>query len=144
MVAVRAVRFAPVTIDAKFAAATRTSGGQAVSPLSGKLSTSTSVQVVRHPISGKLVICGGGKLPQPIRDQFCKFAGGPKARIVVIPTATARADHPQFLTEVLADWKGCGAGSVQLLHTRSRDEANDDAFVRPLAEATGVWLGGGT
>ena len=34
--------------------------------------------------------------------------------------------------------------SVRLLHTRSRQEANDPEFVRPLTEATGVWIGGGT
>ena len=28
-------------------------------------------------------------------------------------------------------------------HTRSRDEANDPDFCRPLEDATGVWIGGG-
>ena len=32
---------------------------------------------------------------------------------------------------------------VQLLHTRSKDQANDEAFVAPLKSATGVWFGGG-
>jgi cyanophycinase len=32
---------------------------------------------------------------------------------------------------------------VQLLHTRSREEANAPEFLRPLEEATGVWLAGG-
>ena len=32
---------------------------------------------------------------------------------------------------------------VQLLHTRSKDKANEEAFVAPLKEATAVWLGGG-
>ncbi len=102
-----------------------------------------AVQVVQHPSGGKLVICGGGKLPQQIRDQFCSLAGGSKARIVVIPTATARADHIEYLNHVLDDWRACGVGSIRLLHTRSREEANDPAFVKPLAEATGVWLTGG-
>ena len=39
---------------------------------------------------------------------------------------------------------GKGAASVRLLHTRSRDMANDPAFVQPLTEATGVWFGGGS
>ena len=30
-----------------------------------------------------------------------------------------------------------------MLHTRSREVANDPVFVHPLTEATGVWLGGG-
>ena len=33
--------------------------------------------------------------------------------------------------------------SLVLFHTRSRDEANDPEFCRPLADATGVWIGGG-
>ena len=47
----------------------------------------------------------------------------------------------------LGPWTGGawpGRASVQLLHTRSQDEANDPAFCRPLDEATGVWIGGGT
>jgi cyanophycinase len=102
-----------------------------------------AVQVVQHPSGGKLVICGGGKLPPEIRDRFCTLAGGPRARIVIIPTATARADHREYLNHLLDDWKSCGARSVRLLHTRSREKANDPAFIKPLAEATGVWLTGG-
>src|SRR3954451_25133941 len=45
----------------------------------------SEVQIVQHPSGGKLLICGGGKLPQPIRDKFCKLAGGKLAKIVVIP-----------------------------------------------------------
>jgi cyanophycinase len=101
------------------------------------------VRIVEPASGGKLVICGGGKLPQPIRERFCTLAGGPDARIVVIPTATARADHPQYLDSVLEDWKSCKVGRIQLLHTRSRDEANDPDFARPLADATGVWMTGG-
>lgn len=33
--------------------------------------------------------------------------------------------------------------SVVLLHTRSRPQANDPAFLKPLTEATGVWIAGG-
>jgi cyanophycinase len=103
----------------------------------------TSLETIRHPAGGSLVICGGGKLPGPIRDRFCTLAGGPDARIVVIPTATARADHADYLAHVLDDWRACGARSVDLLHTRSRETANTTDFVAPLAEATGVWLTGG-
>jgi cyanophycinase len=94
------------------------------------------------PPGGALVICGGGKLPEPIRDRFFALAGGPRARIVVIPTAHRMADTPAVET-VLEPWKAKGAASVQYLHTRSRDTANTAAFVQPLTDATGVWLGGG-
>src|SRR5262245_65462416 len=48
--------------------------------------------------AGALVIVGGGGLPDPIRDRFLQLAGGQKARLVVIPTASYKADHPQLLT----------------------------------------------
>jgi len=102
-----------------------------------------AIQVVEHKSGGKLMICGGGKLPPAIRDEFCKLAGGPRARIVVIPTAKIRADQPDYLAKVLAEWKDCEADSVQLLHTRSRETANDPSFLRSLTEATGVWITGG-
>ncbi len=39
-------------------------------------------------ISGALVICGGGKLPEEAARRFMKLAGGSEARLVVIPTAS--------------------------------------------------------
>lgn len=90
---------------------------------------------------GALVICGGGPLVESVRDRFLELAGGANARIVVIPTAHAFADTPRAVA-ALEPWAGRVA-SVRLLHTRSRDQADDPEFARPLAEATGVWLGGG-
>jgi cyanophycinase len=91
---------------------------------------------------GALLICGGGSLPEPIRDRFVELAGGPRARIVVIPTANQQADRIPANT-VLDPWRAKGVASVELVHTRSRVLADDPIFVRPLTEATGVWLGGG-
>jgi cyanophycinase len=93
-------------------------------------------------VVGSLVIVGGGKLPPAIRDAFLELAGGKKARLVVIPTASNKADHPELLTTP-AFWKAQGVASVVTLHTHSRERANDPAFVKPLTEATGVWLTGG-
>jgi cyanophycinase len=46
-------------------------------------------QPVPETSRGSLVICGGGGLPGPVRQEFIRLAGGPQARIVVIPTASA-------------------------------------------------------
>jgi cyanophycinase len=91
---------------------------------------------------GALVVCGGGKLPDVVRDQFVRLAGGPRARLVVIPTASKLADTPE-VARALLPWKDQKVASVVLLHTRSRPKANDPAFLKPLAEATGVWIAGG-
>jgi len=92
--------------------------------------------------TGSLVICGGGGLPEELKERFVQLAGGRKARIVVIPTAHPSADAPDADKD-LDVWKALGVASVRLLHTRSREKANDPAFVEPLSHATGVWLGGG-
>jgi cyanophycinase len=93
--------------------------------------------------NGTLVICGGGGVPEQVRDRFFELAGGHSARIVVIPTASDyKLDDPRILSS-LDPWKQRGPASVQFFHTRNRDQANDLNFIKPLTEATGVWIGGG-
>ena len=91
---------------------------------------------------GALVVVGGGKIPDSVRERFIELAGGPAARIVVIPTAHAYADGPTK-DGAFEPWNTYPIESVKVLHTRSREMANDPEFVRPLTEATGVWFGGG-
>lgn len=98
-------------------------------------------------IRGSLVIVGGGEQPEAISDKFMELAGGKAARIVVIPTASDSADEliadPERVANLAEFWKSRGAAEVHVLHTRSKDTANEAAFVDPLQKATGVWFGGG-
>jgi cyanophycinase len=91
---------------------------------------------------GTLMVVGGGEMSSGVRDRFLQLAGGRTARLVVIPTASGEIDRgiesPAYLFWQLQD-----VASVQLLHTRSREQADDPSFVKPLESATGVWLGGG-
>ncbi len=93
---------------------------------------------------GALVINGGGKLTEEVRDRFLELAGGPDARIVLIPTARSVSADATDPEKDLEPWKARGIASVRLLHTRSRATADDPDFAGPLAEATGVWIGGGS
>jgi cyanophycinase len=77
-----------------------------------------------------------------VRDRFLELAGGQNARIVVIPTASAEF-HTTGQSNCFEFWQKTPAAAVVLLHTLDRAQANDPAFVGPLTEATGVWLGGG-
>lgn len=94
------------------------------------------------PSHGTLVVAGGGQLGPEIMERFVELAGGANAKIVLIPTAGAE----EIFTE---DWGGlamlraAGAVDITILHTRSRDEADTEDFVRPIREATGIWLPGG-
>ena len=93
---------------------------------------------------GALVICGGGGIPEPVHQEFLKLAGGTKAKVVVIPTASTDADGSDAVRgEFLEPWTKRGVASATLLHTRSRARADEPAFARVLDEATGVWFSGG-
>lgn len=110
----------------------------------------TSVSFVGHtlaaelarPIAGNLVICGGGDLPDSIRNAFFSLAGGKQAKIVVIPTASESADDTDFKGQ-LEPWQSLGASQVLRIHTRHRAEADQESFCAPLRDATAVWIGGG-
>ena len=99
-------------------------------------------QTVRPEPGGTLLICGGGKLPDELRRRFYDRAGGQQARIVVIPGVYV-GDDEELSQAFLDPWKRLGARSVQLVSAQSPKVANTTAFIRAVAGATGVWLGGG-
>jgi cyanophycinase len=96
-------------------------------------------------VPGTRILGGGGKLPDGVYERFLELAGGKdKARIVLIPTATASVDTEAGRDKLLQRWREGHPGfTFELLHTRDRALADDEAFVAPLRTATGVWLGGG-
>jgi cyanophycinase len=75
---------------------------------------------------GSLIICGGGRTPVSVYDEFAKLAGGKGAKIIIIPSAYRY--EPKML---------------EVLDARSREQADSTVFNKRLDEATGVWLGGG-
>ncbi|QDT34599.1 cyanophycinase [Thalassoglobus polymorphus] len=102
-----------------------------------------SLETLDHQgVNGSLVICGGGKLPDEIFETFRQLAGGEKARLVVIPTASARAETNSG-ESFISPWKERGFAHVDVLHTRDREVANSTEFVAPLRQATAVWIVGG-
>lgn len=93
--------------------------------------------------TGTLVLVGGGKTPDAVRDAFIEKAGGKNAKLVVIPTASLSADAKNAEATFLEGWQKYNLKSLQLLHTRDRKQADDANFVKPLQEATAVWFSGG-
>ncbi|MGD9644894.1 MAG: cyanophycinase, partial [Pirellulales bacterium] len=91
---------------------------------------------------GSLVICGGGSLPAKVLEQFVELAGGSQGRLVVIPTAGSDKDADEA-DDIIRYWTELGLGSVSVLHTRDRQQADSAAFVAPLGTATAIWFGGG-
>ncbi len=105
-------------------------------------SVATADRIDPAGIKGALVICGGGRLPDSVRDRFIELAGGKSARLVIIPTAGDDPVH-EDAHEVAEIWKAREPASIEILHTRLPEEANDPSFVEPIKRATGVWITGG-
>ncbi|MFO0917660.1 MAG: cyanophycinase [Planctomycetaceae bacterium] len=97
-----------------------------------------------RPINGSLVIVGGGIIPPEIISRFLELGGGAKARLVVVTTASMLADDPlEMNSRLQMMWKDRQTASFTVLHTRSREQADDPEFTRPLDDATAVWFVGG-
>lgn len=94
------------------------------------------------PARGSLFICGGGIIPEGVLKRFVDLAGGDKARVAVITTASIIADSPDVESR-LSVWKNFRTAGLTFLHTRSRETADDPSFLKPLTDATGVWFIGG-
>ena len=95
-------------------------------------------------VTGTRILAGGGKLPESITKRFVELAGGPQAVIALVPTASRRADSAESRQSLLQRWQEQHPETEFLvLHTRSREAADTDAFCAPLRRASGVWFGGG-
>lgn len=94
------------------------------------------------PAKGSLVVVGGGGAGDEILQKFIALAGGPEVPLVVIPTAGGREEYDSD-AGVADRLRDLGAENVQVVHTYDPEEADTEAFARPVAEAMGVWFGGG-
>ena len=97
------------------------------------------VQAQIGPGAGAVIAGGGGKLDSDIWRTFVGLAGGPDARIIVIPTA----DEQFAATGETASLRDAGAKNVAVLHTTEHKVADSEKFVQPLKTARGIWFAGG-
>ncbi len=101
------------------------------------------------PPKGTLLIVGGGNLDgSGIYEKFIELAGGPSAKIVVVPTAGGNRDRQGKVIDykpdsVLASWKKLGLTNVFMLHTADPKVADTDEFASMLKDAKAVWFVGG-
>lgn len=100
------------------------------------------------PPNGTLLIHGGGNLDcdQNFMVLFQKLAGGPDASMVYIPTSFKEEElNGSYQHHMHADFAAqrFGLKKATILHTRDRNEANSEDFVKPIKEANAVFFTGG-
>ena len=93
------------------------------------------------PASGAVVVVGGGQQGPEVLGRFIELAGGPEALIAVVPTAGGDSIDPN--ADGSRAFRAAGARNVVVYHTASRAVADADSFVAKIANARGVWFGGG-
>jgi len=92
---------------------------------------------------GTLMIIGGGGMPDGLMEQFIEQAGGKRAKLLYIP-CTEREDVSGRDYALVKRWRQQGVATADVFHTKNRIRANqDETFLEPLKEATGIFFGGG-
>ena len=93
---------------------------------------------------GPLMIIGGAEdklRKRTILSEFVAAAGGPRARIVVVPVASTLGEEIVGLYDSV--FRKLGATDVVAARPATRDEAHDAALVELLESATGIFMTGG-
>ena len=75
-----------------------------------------------------------------VLERVVELAGGPDARIVVVPTASEMADTGE---RYVAFFGALGAGRVDVLDVNERSDAQREDFCALVDDATGIFLTGG-
>jgi cyanophycinase len=93
---------------------------------------------------GKLIAIGGAEDREndsAILKEFLRLAKGPKARIVVMTVAT------NLVEEVARDYttafKRLGVDDVQVVDVSKREDAQSEAGIKAVEQATGIFFTGG-
>jgi len=95
-------------------------------------------------VPGPLLAIGGAedKLGRRrVLSEFVDLAGGPRARIAVVPTASSLG--PEIIEVYDALFRRLGAEDVFGLRPETREQADDPELAGRLEEATGIFMTGG-
>jgi cyanophycinase len=91
---------------------------------------------------GKLIIVGGGNMPDSLFTFFANYCGGKDQSIVYIPTATT---DEQYIKEGghLVKFTTRGFTNLSTIHTRDKVKADDPKNIELVRNAKGIFFGGG-
>ena len=91
---------------------------------------------------GKLIIIGGGSIPDSLFSFFANYMGGKDQPVVYIPTATTDEEYIQK-GEHLIKFSSRGFTNLSTIHTRNKKEADDPKNIALMRNAKGLYFGGG-
>lgn len=91
------------------------------------------------PIGGAEEKNGDGT--DKILQRFLKLAGGARANLLVVPTASEVPD--EVAKDYIRAFTKLGAKSVDVLDISQREDANSEAAQEKIAGATGIYITGG-
>ena len=91
---------------------------------------------------GKLIIIGGGSIPDSLFSFFGNYIGGKDEPVVYIPTATTDEEYIQK-GEHLIKFTSQGFTNLSTIHTRDKKEADNPKNIELLRKAKGLYFGGG-
>lgn len=91
---------------------------------------------------GKLIIIGGGDIPDSLFTFFANYCGGRDQSIVYIPTATS---DEEYIKEGghLVKFTSRGFTNLSTIHTRDKVKADDPINIDLVRKAKGIFFGGG-
>ena len=89
---------------------------------------------------GHLLLNGGGAEAAPFWPKLFELAGGKDASIVILPTASERAEAGQ---EYVDELRALGATGVRWLPLKTREDASRPEILQALAEARAIFFTGG-
>ncbi len=89
---------------------------------------------------GHLIIIGGGDKPGPVIERIVELAGGPDAKIIVIPNASS--EPVESAEYQVNQFRSFGSRNVESI-SFSKETANDDSVLGRLNETDGIFFCGG-
>ena len=107
--------------------------------------TNVKAQSTNNPYfnyKGKLIIIGGGSIPDSLFSFFANYIGGKDQPVVYIPTATTDEEYIQK-GEHLIKFSSRGFTNLSTIHTRNKKEADDPKNIALMRNAKGLYFGGG-
>ncbi len=104
------------------------------------LASADGARDVAAPAKGHLLLNGGGGEAAPFWPKLFELAGGKDAPIVILPTASERAETGQ---EYVVELEAMGATGMQWLPLKTREDAARPEILAALAHARAIFFTGG-